>query len=71
MNGATMGHHTSTHCTLARYPALVRSVQFASYSFGPTRYCRSSILPSSRTIVAVSPSFVRALQMLTTFVFGE
>lgn len=35
------------------------SSQFASYNFGPIRKLRSSILPSSRTSVAVRPSLQR------------
>lgn len=34
-NSAVMGHHTSAHCTLAMWPARVRSSQLASYSLGP------------------------------------
>ena len=40
-------------------PRSCRSSQFASYIFGPIRKLRSSILPSSRTSVAVSPSLHR------------
>lgn len=39
-NSRVMGHHTSTHCTLAMCPARVRSSQLASYIFGPVEQRR-------------------------------
>mmetsp|Transcript_1578 Transcript_1578/g.5047 ORF Transcript_1578/g.5047 Transcript_1578/m.5047 type:complete len:249 (-) Transcript_1578:786-1532(-) len=53
-----MGHHTSWHLTVAMEPCFWRSSQLASYSLGPMRKLRWSILSSSRTRVAVSPSLV-------------
>lgn len=52
-----MGHQASTHCTLARWPFSVRSIQLASYSLGPIIEFSESIRLSSRTSVAVRPSF--------------
>mmetsp|Transcript_64600 Transcript_64600/g.154149 ORF Transcript_64600/g.154149 Transcript_64600/m.154149 type:complete len:203 (+) Transcript_64600:673-1281(+) len=66
MNIGVIGHHTSTHCTRARYPWCARSCQSASYSLGPMRFLSSLILSSSRTSVAVRPSLQCALQTLNT-----
>mmetsp|Transcript_56890 Transcript_56890/g.180008 ORF Transcript_56890/g.180008 Transcript_56890/m.180008 type:complete len:247 (+) Transcript_56890:553-1293(+) len=65
-NSRVMGHHTSTHCTFAMCPSLDRSSQLASYSFGPIRKLRSVIFSSSRTRVAVRPSFACDLVMEMT-----
>jgi len=51
---------TSAHWTFAIKPLFCSSSQLASYSFGPMRKLRSQILSSSRTSVAVRPSFVCA-----------
>jgi len=51
---------TSAHWTFAMKPLFCSSSQLASYSFGPMRKLRSQILSSSRTSVAVRPSFVCA-----------
>jgi len=51
---------TSAHWTFAMKPLFCSSSQLASYSFGPMRKLRSQILSSSRTSVAVRPSFVWA-----------
>ena len=65
-NSAVIGHHTSTHCTLAMWPSRCRSSQFASYSLGPMRKLRCSTFSSSRTSVAVRPSLQCALVMPIT-----
>mmetsp|Transcript_30763 Transcript_30763/g.77516 ORF Transcript_30763/g.77516 Transcript_30763/m.77516 type:complete len:244 (-) Transcript_30763:193-924(-) len=66
MNRGVIGHQTSTHCTLARYPCDAKSCQSASYSLGPMRFLSSLILSSSLTSVAVSPSLQCALTTLST-----
>lgn len=57
---------TSAHCTLAMYPLFCNSIQLASNSFGPIRKLRSTILSSSLTSVAVSPSLQCACTMVRT-----
>eukprot|EP00055_Hartaetosiga_balthica_P010580 m.45584 g.45584 ORF g.45584 m.45584 type:complete len:180 (-) comp7228_c0_seq2:1070-1609(-) len=42
------------------YPPSCKSIQLASYNFGPTIKRKSPIFPSSRTRVAVRPSLQRA-----------
>lgn len=57
---------TSAHCTLAMYPLFCSSIQLASNSLGPIRKLRSTILSSSLTSVAVSPSLQCAWTMVRT-----